>query len=174
MMWTAFILTITSMYRAWHQLDIVSRKNNVNALVSQVYSTIKSIKPDCTFGISPAGNPDNARSQGADIDTWLSTPGYIDYIMPQIYCTDVYMTGGVATRMFTNRCNAWQALNKQQLPMYVGLALYRVGTSSKTDLAGRRAIPISLINMSLQNSSVTTVMRCFAICGSRRTLPPLN
>ncbi len=36
--------------------------------------------------------------------------------------------------MFTNRCNAWQALNKQQLPMYVGLALYRVGTSSKTDL----------------------------------------
>ena len=116
------------------QLDIVSRKNNVNALVSQVYSTIKSIKPDCTFGISPAGNPDNARSQGADIDTWLSTPGYIDYIMPQIYWTDVYMAGGVATRMFTDRCNAWQALNKQQLPMYVGLALYRVGTSSKTDL----------------------------------------
>ena len=116
------------------QLDIVSRKNNVNALVSQVYSTIKSIKPGCTFGISPAGNPDNARSQGADIDTWLSTPGYIDYIMPQIYWTDVYMTANGAVPMFSNRCSAWTALNKQQLPMYAGLALYRVGTSSKTDL----------------------------------------
>lgn len=116
------------------QLDIVSRKNNVNALVSQVYKTIKSIQPDCTFGISPAGNPDNARSQGADIDTWLSTPGYIDYIMPQIYWTDVYMTTNGAVPMFSNRCSAWKALNKQQLPMYVGLALYRVGNSSKTDL----------------------------------------
>ena len=116
------------------QLDIVSRKNNVNALVSQVYSTIKSIKPSCTFGISPAGNPDNARSQGADIDTWLSTPGYIDYIMPQIYWTDVYMTANGAVPMFSNRCSAWTALNKQQLPMYAGLALYRVGTNSKTDL----------------------------------------
>lgn len=116
------------------QLDIVSRKNNVNALISQVYSTIKSIKPDCTFGISPAGNPDNARSQGADIDTWLSMPGYIDYLMPQIYWTDVYMTANGAVPMFSNRCSAWTALNKQQLPMYVGLALYRVGTNSNTDL----------------------------------------
>lgn len=116
------------------QLNVASRKANVNALISQVYKTIKSVKPNCTFGISPAGNPDNARSQGADIDTWLSTPGYIDYIMPQIYWTDIYMTNGTAKHMFTDRCKAWVALNKQDLPMYVGLALYQVGTNSKTDL----------------------------------------
>ncbi|MDE7476780.1 MAG: family 10 glycosylhydrolase [Lachnospiraceae bacterium] len=116
------------------QLDVVSRKNYVNALISQVYETIKSIKPNCTFGISPAGNPDNARTQGADIDTWLSTPGYIDYIMPQIYWTDVYVTKSGAERMFTNRCKAWLQINKRDIPLYVGLALYRVGTTSNTDL----------------------------------------
>jgi len=115
-------------------LDIASKKANVNALVSQVYETIKSINPDCTFGISPAGNPDNARRQGADIDTWLSTPGYVDYIMPQIYWSDVYVTSKSSEKMFTNRCDAWQQINKQKLPMYVGLALYQVGTESKSDL----------------------------------------
>lgn len=115
-------------------LDVASRKANVNALISQVYKTIKSVKPNCTFGISPAGNPDNARSQGADIDTWLSTPGYIDYIMPQIYWTDIYVTSKGAEHMFTNRCTAWQQINKQDLPIYVGLALYQAGTKSRTDL----------------------------------------
>lgn len=116
------------------QLDTASKKANVNAMVTQVYKTIKSIKPDCTFGISPAGNPDNARRQGADIDTWLSAQGYIDYIMPQIYWTDVYMTSNGPKQMFTERCSAWQQINKSDLPMYVGLALYQAGTSSKTDL----------------------------------------
>lgn len=115
-------------------LDIASKKANVNALISQVYKTIKSVKPNCTFGISPAGNTDNARSQGADIDTWLSTPGYIDYVMPQIYWTDVYVTSKGVEHMFTNRCTAWQQINKLDLPIYVGLALYRVDTTSKSDL----------------------------------------
>ena len=116
------------------QLDIATKKSNVNTLIAQVYQTIKSIKPDCTFGISPAGNPDNARAQGADIDTWLSTPGYIDYIMPQIYWTDIYVTGNDTKHMFTDRCNAWLNLNRRDIPIYVGLALYRVGTNSQSDL----------------------------------------
>ncbi|MDE6748092.1 MAG: family 10 glycosylhydrolase [Lachnospiraceae bacterium] len=117
-----------------NQLDIATKKANVNLMVSQVYKTIKSVNPNCTFGISPAGNLDNARAQGADIDTWLSTPGYIDYIMPQIYWTDIYVTDGVVKNMFTDRCSEWIKLNKRDIPIYVGLALYRVGTSSKTDL----------------------------------------
>lgn len=117
-----------------NQLDIASKKANVNLMVSQVYKTIKSVNPNCTFGISPAGNLDNARAQGADIDTWLSSPGYIDYIMPQIYWTDIYVTDGVVKNMFTDRSSEWIKLNKRDIPIYVGLALYRVGTSSKTDL----------------------------------------
>lgn len=116
------------------KVDTATRKANVNALVSQVYKAIKAIDPDCTFGISPAGNIESARNQGADIDTWLSTPGYVDYLMPQIYWTDVYVTGKGSESMFTNRCSAWPAVNKLDLPLYVGLALYRVGEKSKTDL----------------------------------------
>lgn len=115
-------------------VDTATRKANVNVLISQVYQTIKSIKPDCSFGISPAGNIESARNQGADVDTWLSTPGYVDYLMPQIYWTDVYVTKKGSERMFTNRCSAWQPVNKLDLPLYVGLAVYRAGEKSKTDL----------------------------------------
>lgn len=115
-------------------LDTASRKAHVNALMLQVYQTIKEVKPNCVFGVSPAGNPDNVRGQGADIDTWLSTSGYIDYIMPQIYWSDIYMTGSGAKHMFTDRCKEWMLLNQQNIPIYVGIALYKVGTPSKTDL----------------------------------------
>ena len=131
MMWTGSTFYVSGMA---DNVDTATRKKNVNALVSQVYKAIKSIRPDCTFGISPAGNPDSARDQGADIDTWLSTPGYVDYIMPQVYWTDVYVTSKGAELMFTNRCSAWTKINKLDLPLYVGLALYRAGERSKTDL----------------------------------------
>lgn len=115
--------------------SVQTRKDNVNKLIKQVYSTVKSVNPDCEFGISPEGNLDNARNQGADIDTWLSNEGYIDYIMPQIYWTDSYklMSGNMST-MFSDRCEAWQSINVLDKPIYVGLALYRVGEKNSSDL----------------------------------------
>ena len=110
------------------------RMSNVNKLVKQVYSSIKSINPNCEFGISPAGNLSNARAQGADIDRWMSEEGYVDYIMPQIYWSDVYSTSAGIQTMYTDRCNAWQAINIGDIPIYVGLALYRVGTESTVDM----------------------------------------
>ncbi len=110
------------------------RMNNVNMLVKQVYSAIKAINPNCQFGISPAGNLSNARAQGADIDTWMSEEGYIDYIMPQIYWSDTYkLSNGTITTMYSDRCKAWQEINKIDIPIYVGLALYRVGEDSSID-----------------------------------------
>lgn len=107
----------------------------VNTLVQQVYRTVKQNNPDCEFGISPAGNPDYARRQGADIDTWLSQEGYVDYVMPQIYWTNRYVTEGKEVPMFSNRCEVWQMLHTNpKIELYVGLALYRVGESSDTDL----------------------------------------
>lgn len=115
-------------------LDVAAKKKNVNTLIKKVYSEIKAAKPDCEFGISPAGNLSNARAQGADIDTWMSEKGYVDYIMPQIYWTDSYNTSSGMTKMYTNRCKEWAALNKADIPVYVGLALYRVGEESDYDL----------------------------------------
>lgn len=84
------------------------------------------------FGISPAGNIDNNRANGVDIDTWLSTPGYVDYIVPQLYWSDNFSKSGTVT-MYSTRLAAWKSLNKIGIPMYAGLALYKTGSLISTD-----------------------------------------
>lgn len=62
------------------------RRENLNSLVSGIYSAVKSYGKDLLFGISPAGNFNTAyESQYADIYTWCGEVGYIDYICPQAY-----------------------------------------------------------------------------------------
>ncbi|MCM1273148.1 MAG: family 10 glycosylhydrolase [Clostridium sp.] len=110
------------------------KMEHVNNLISKVYYNIKCINPNVSFGISPAGNLSYTKSQGTDIETWLSNEGYVDYIMPQIYWTDFYVAGDELDTMFSNRCEEWGRLNKIGIPMYAGLALYRVGEESEADL----------------------------------------
>ncbi len=114
-------------------LDLKNKKSNVNKLVKTIYNTVHSFGDDYTFGISPAGNTKSARKQGADIDLWMSSEGYIDYIMPQIYWSDCYYTEAGIETMYTNRCNEWMSLNQNKIPIYVGLALYMSGEVSDTD-----------------------------------------
>ncbi len=62
------------------------RYDNLNKLVSGIYSAIKAENSNVLFGISPAGNLNRmATTYYADVRTWLSKDGYVDYIMPQIY-----------------------------------------------------------------------------------------
>ncbi len=62
------------------------RYKNLNTLVSGIYSAIKAENKNVLFGISPAGNLNSmATTYYADVKTWLSQDGYLDYIMPQIY-----------------------------------------------------------------------------------------
>ncbi len=62
------------------------RYQNLNKLVSGIYSAIKEENKNVIFGISPAGNLDKmASTYYADVKTWLRKDGYVDYIMPQIY-----------------------------------------------------------------------------------------
>lgn len=118
----------------YDDMDVDRKKQYVNSLVSQVYESVKAIKPDCEFGISPSGNVDVAEKQGADVKLWLSTPGYIDYLIPQIYWTDNYeKTDGEIVPMFSNMARRWMELNLLDVKMPVGLALYRAGEESKSD-----------------------------------------
>lgn len=109
------------------------KKENVNILVREVYQFARKQGHAFTFGISPAGNPDYARSQGADIDTWLSEVGYVDYIMPQIYWTDRYKQNGEYVSMFRDRCQAWEDLRQNDVQLYLGMALYRAGEVSEQE-----------------------------------------
>ncbi len=69
------------------------RRDNVNRLVKQCYDTVKAIRRDCAFGISPFGICKNtAETRGmesyhaiyCDPHAWIDG-GYVDYIAPQIY-----------------------------------------------------------------------------------------
>ena len=55
-----------------------------------VYDTVHAAAAEAgrtvVFGISPQGNNDNNyNAQYSDVGLWLSTPGYVDYVMPQVY-----------------------------------------------------------------------------------------
>jgi uncharacterized lipoprotein YddW (UPF0748 family) len=111
------------------------RRNNVNMLVKDVYATVKNINPNLEFGISPAGNADSLQSDTiyfVDIDTWLSNPGYVDYIMPQLYWgferRDA--SGKIAAYAYENNLNTWISLAaKGNAKLYVGLNMANAGTN---------------------------------------------
>jgi|GEM_PF-2233302 len=126
------------------------RRDNVNLLIKDVYSKIKSIKKNVTFGISPAGNVSACMDAGADVKTWLSSSGYIDYLCPQLYWSDSYGASGT-TKMYSNRLDEFLNLNKNGTDMYAGLALYKAAqkpsanvdpgwTNSSTNLEGQAKI----------------------------------
>lgn len=122
----------------FYNVSVAKRKSVINNMIKKVYRTVKNCDEDLLFGISPAGIVDYADSLGCDLKTWLSEKGYIDYIIPQIYWSDQYLMDGKITTLFTNRLNEWIALNTNDIPMYIGLGLYRSGSISSTDLGWSR------------------------------------
>lgn len=102
------------------------RTANVNALIQEVYQTVKSIDETILFGISPQGNLENDTAMGADVATWCAVSGYVDYLCPQLY-----YSFESDTLDFTTALSQWSALPKHEsLQLYVGLALYKAGTDS--------------------------------------------
>ena len=102
------------------------RMQNISALVKAVYSAVKKADDTCVFGISPAGNIDNCLSAGADVKTWGSAEGYVDYLAPQIYWTS---DNKIAP--FEPMCRKWRALvSSDKVKLYIGLALYKAGSDS--------------------------------------------
>lgn len=108
----------------------VWRKENVNTLVREVYALIKQLAPACSFGISPAGNiRNNIEQQYSDIYLWLAEPGYVDYLMPQLYWGfDYTMSNGSRAFAFENCLADWAALPRAaSVQLYVALGAYRIG-----------------------------------------------
>ena len=107
------------------------RRANVNSLVSGVYSAVKAINKDVEFGISPAGNIDNLKSNYSyyvDIDTWLNNKGYVDYIMPQIYWGFTHKTAA-----YDKVLKRWISLNKKGIvDLHIGIGVYKVGMAKSS------------------------------------------
>lgn len=108
-------------------LDITSyRLKNINNMIKKVYKECK--KKNISFGVSPDANLENNYQKNyADIKTWLSKDGYVDFIMPQIY----YGFNN-SNKPFTKVLEEWNNLiiNKR-INLYIALALYKTGTFDK-------------------------------------------
>lgn len=100
------------------------RSWNINTLISGVYSAVHSHSDNVKFGISPQGNISNNATINADIKTWCSVYGYIDYICPQIY---VSLTHPLLP--FNDTIKEWRKLTIcNSVKLYGGLAIYKAGS----------------------------------------------
>lgn len=119
------------------------RRHNTQLLIEQVSRTIKQLKPDVEFGVSPAGvwrnlshDPSGSDTRGAaaydeafaDTRQWVQM-GLLDYIAPQIY----WPFSRQAAR-YDVLANWWANVVKPtHTRLYIGVALYKVGEPSKNE-----------------------------------------
>ncbi|GKV80167.1 lipoprotein [Pectobacterium carotovorum subsp. carotovorum] len=119
------------------------RRHNTQLLIEQVSRTIKQLKPDVEFGVSPAGVWRNQSHDAAGSDTrgaaaydeayadtrlWVQQ-GLLDYIAPQIY----WPFARDAAR-YDVLAKWWADVVKPtNTRLYIGVALYKVGEPSKNE-----------------------------------------
>ncbi|MBO7254576.1 MAG: family 10 glycosylhydrolase, partial [Clostridia bacterium] len=103
------------------------RYEKLNTLVSGIYSAIKAENKNVWFGISPAGNIDKMpTTYFADVETWLSKDGYVDYIMPQIYFGMEHQTWS-----FPYTYERWaKVTTNPNIKFYVGMTLGKAVSGS--------------------------------------------
>ena len=127
-------------YRAWGQSFASKadwRRNNTQLLIEQVSRTIRQIKPQVEFGVSPAGVWRNLSHDAAGSDTrgaaaydeafadtrrWVQQ-GLLDYIAPQLYWPFARQAAryDVLARWWA------QVVKPTHTRLYIGVALYKVG-----------------------------------------------
>ncbi|MBR6593909.1 MAG: family 10 glycosylhydrolase [Clostridia bacterium] len=111
------------------------RKASLNALVGGIYSAVKAENPKLIFGVSPAGQPGAVRKAYADIDTWLSTEGYLDYIMPQLYW-GFELRGSEFDKLYRN----WNSLIKIDIKLIPGLSLSRAASGETSEWVNNKDV----------------------------------
>ena len=119
------------------------RRHNTQRLIEQVSQTIKKLKPDVEFGVSPAGvwrnrshDPAGSDTRGAaaydesyaDTRRWVQL-GLLDYIAPQLY----WPFARDAAR-YDVLAKWWAGVVKStNTRLYIGVALYKVGEPSRKE-----------------------------------------
>lgn len=119
------------------------RVDNTSKLIKKVYSAVKNMNSSVVFGISPAGNAYQFRSNGLpwndyiDVKLWASTDGYVDYIAPQIYWS---FNGALP---YETALNGWIDITKNtKTKLIIGItadAPNSNGFATETDVLKRQA-----------------------------------
>lgn len=119
------------------------RRDNTKQLVGQVSRTIKKLKPDVEFGVSPSGvwrnhshDAAGSNTRGAaaydesyaDTRSWVQL-GLLDYIAPQLYWPFARDAAryDVLAKWWAN------VVASTNTHLYIGVALYKVGIPSKNE-----------------------------------------
>lgn len=118
------------------------RRDNNTALIRDTYQSIKAIKPQVAFGVSPfgiwanakqiPGGSDTAGNQSyvnhyADTKKWVEQ-GIVDYIMPQLYWQIGYSLAD-----YQKLVSWWhQVVQPTRVKLYIGMAAYRAGNKDTT------------------------------------------
>lgn len=138
------------------------RRYNINAMIKDISLSIKSTKENVRFGISPFGVWRNASDtpKGSDTKAYIRSydtlyadtrywayVGWIDYIVPQIYWNI-----GYGPACYEKTLKWWiKELEDKPVDLYVGQALYKVGTEDAWQN------PDELPNQILMNRQYDTV-----------------
>lgn len=136
------------------------RRNNVNQLVRNIYSTIKATKSHVQFGISPFGvwrnkslDPTGSDTRAgvnnyddlyADTRQWMKD-GTIDYITPQIYWSKNLSAAKYHTLLnwWSHEVQTYATVHPVNL--YIGLADYKVGNNSDKTWNNKMELPNQVI-----------------------------
>lgn len=137
------------------------RRHNVDLLIEQLHTTIKSEKPWVRFGVSPFGiwrnkstDPRGSNSSGlqnyddlyADVLLWAKN-GWIDYLAPQLYWT-LDMKAAPSRHLAQ-----WWNDNANGVDIYIGQDVQRTmnnadpGTNDRNELATKVRISRELPNV---------------------------
>lgn len=118
------------------------RRENVNTLLGEVKSAIKSVNSNVEFGVSPSGiwrnksnDPTGSDTKGkesyssdyADTRAWIKK-GLVDYVTPQIYWPI-----GFSAADYSKLVNWWSSEVKgTNVNLYIGQGIYKQGESSNS------------------------------------------
>lgn len=100
------------------------RLEMVDGLVRKMYQAVKAVDEDLIFGISPAGSiTNNLNSLYANVRKWCSTPGFCDYIAPQVYWGFEHPQNA---QKFDLCCKEWEKLcTSNEVKLVIGVGIYR-------------------------------------------------
>jgi uncharacterized lipoprotein YddW (UPF0748 family) len=114
------------------------RRSNTDSIIAMLYRTIKSVKKNCQFGISPFGvwrnmdkdaegsdtkaGPTNYDVLYADILLWLKN-GWIDYVAPQLYWEFGFKAAPYEVLV------DWWSKHTYGKNCYIGLGVYKANSN---------------------------------------------
>ena len=104
------------------------RRENVNVLVSSVYSFVKAHNENMIFSISPSADIEKCKNVFfCDVEKWCREEGFVDLIIPQIYYgfENEEMPFGKVFKEWDDLCKT------QNVKLLCGLGAYKCGREDK-------------------------------------------